>query len=291
MYRKIIDVHHHAFPPEAPVRPWTMDHDRIIMERSGVTDALLSCPLQTETSSAHRYNGFLAAQVSLEPAHHKMLGSLPYDDVGATLEEISFVLDDCGAAGFALNTHNNGIYLGDDYLNPVFDVLNSREAIVALHPCHYRAPGNDRLVFTGNDSVYEYAFDTTRAIMDFVFQGKVGRWPNIRWILPHAGGAIPFLAHRMAVSGQWGCIQQSEDEVMRVLRSFYYDLALNHAEVNYAFLRDFAGADHLLLGTDYPNSGEGLLMRDLALLRKTNVFTEMEKQQIFYGTAERIFGA
>ena len=146
-------------------------------------------------------------------------------------------------------------------------------------------------MFTGNDSVYEYAFDTTRAIMDFVFQGKVGRWPNIRWILPHAGGAIPFLAHRMAVSGQWGCIQQSEDEVMRVLRSFYYDLALNHAEVNYAFLRDFAGVDHLLLGTDYPNSGEGLLMRDLALLRKTNVFTEMEKQQIFYGTAERIFGA
>lgn len=290
MEQTIIDVHHHAFPPDAPVRPWSLEEDREQMERHGVRTVLLSCPLQTEAASAHRYNRFLAAQVQAAPQHYRMLGSLPYDNPGAALEEIPYVLDECGGVGFCLNTHNHEIYLGNDCLNPVFDALNRRRAVVVLHPCHHRAPGNEKLVFTGNDSVYEYTFDTTRAVMDFVLQGKRRRWPEIRWVLPHAGGTIPFLAHRMAVSGAWGSIRQSEEELLADLKSFYYDLALNHAEENYAFLKSFAGAEHLLFGTDYPNSGTALLGRDLLQMRNTSVFSETEKEQILHQNAEALWG-
>ncbi len=289
MKQAIIDVHHHAFPPDAPVRPWSLERDLETMAKHGISRSLVSCPLQTEAASAHRYNQFLAGQLAAVPDHMTMLGCLPYDDAGAALDEIDFVLDECRAAGFCLNTHNHEIYLGDDRLNPVLDRLNQRKAVCVLHPCHHRAPGNEKLVFTGNDSVYEYTFDTTRAVMDFVFQGKVERWPQIRWVLPHAGGTIPFLAHRMAVSGQWGSIRQSEEEVLQSLRSFYYDLALNHDEANYAFLKTFVGPEHLLFGTDFPNSGEVLLPRDLQLLQNTGVFSEKDKELILHQNAEYLF--
>lgn len=284
----IFDVHHHVFPPEVPVHPWNIQTDQQAMERCGVTQVFLSCPLQTDSRLAHRWNQFLAQQVSVHPDQYAMLGSLGYDDIPASLEEVSFLLDNLKVSGLALNTHNGAVYLGDDCLNPIWEELDRREALIFLHPCHQRAPGNEKLVFTGNDSVYEYTFDTTRAVMDFVFQDKVTRWPHIRWVLPHAGGVIPFLAHRMSLSGRWGCIPQSQQEILSVLRSFYYDITLNGCDSNYAFLKDFVGADHLVFGSDYPSCDESLLTDSLAALQSTIVFTEEEKQRILHGNLERL---
>lgn len=241
-----------CFHRKHPVHHWDIYTDHEAMQRCGVTNVLLSCPLQTNAKLAHYTNELLAEQVKVYLKQYKMLAALGYDDVPAALEEIAYALDDLHAVGFGLNTHNETIYLGNDCLNPIFEELNRRSALVFLHPCHNRAPGNEKLLFTGNDSVYEYTFDTTRAVMDFVFQDKVARWPNIRWIMPHAGGAIPFLAYRMSISGQWGCIHQSAEEIMAALRSFYYDLTLNGCETNYVFMKQFAGVDHLGLWQRLP---------------------------------------
>lgn len=288
--RKIIDVHHHVFPADHPVHPWNIESDYILMQKKGITDVLLSCPLVTDSVSAHRFNEFMQQQVSANPEHYWMLGALPYDDIGAAKEEISYVLDDLHAPGLGLNTHNCEIYLSDDSLDPVWEELNRRETVVFLHPNHKRSIKNQKILFMGNDSVYEYPFDTTRAVIDFVLKDKVSRWPNIRWIMPHAGGTIPFLAHRIAVSGHWGSIKQNEDEIMNALKSFYYDLTLNNSDVNYRFLKDFAGVDHLLYGTDYPPCGEALLEKDRKVMEQTDVFTEDEKRRICVTNAERLFG-
>lgn len=284
----IIDIHHHVFPPEVPVHPWNIETDQQAMERCSVTQVLLSCPLQTDSRHAHHWNLFLAQQVSACPSRYAMLGSLGYDDIPAAMEEISFLLDELKVPGLALNTHNGAVYLGNDSLNPIWEKLDRRGALIFLHPCHQRAPGNEKLVFTGNDSVYEYTFDTTRAVMDFVFQDKVTRWPHIRWVLPHAGGAIPFLAHRMSLSGRWGCIPQSQQEILSVLHSFFYDITLNGCDANYALLKKFVGADHLVFGSDYPSCDENILTESLAALKSTAVFTEEEKQNILHGNLERL---
>lgn len=286
---KVIDVHHHVFPPDHAVHKWDIQSDIAAMERCGVTDVYLSCPLVTDSSTAHSFNEYMASQVKVCPEHYKMLGALPYDNVNAALDEISYILDDLGAPGFGLNTHNHDIYMGDDSLDVIFEELNRRQAVIVLHPCHKRHSRNEKILFTGNDSVYEYTFDTTRAVMDFVFKDKVRRWPDIRWIMPHAGGTIPFLAHRMSISGRWGCIEQHEDEIMDILKSFYYDLALNNCELNYSFLKGFVGADHLLFGSDYPAGNEAMLSDDLKELDRTEVFSETEKTAILSGNVGRLF--
>ena len=82
----------------------------------------------------------LAEQVKVYHKQYKMLAALGYDDVPAALEEVAYALDDLHAVGFGLNTHNETIYLGNDCLNPIFEELNRRSALVFLHPCHNRAP-------------------------------------------------------------------------------------------------------------------------------------------------------
>lgn len=197
MTHRVIDIHHHIFPASSAVHPWNIETDKAVMDRQGITRVLLSMPLVTDTATAHGYNLLLQQQVQAYPEQYAMMGALPYDDADAALREIEFVMDELKAPAFGLNTHNHEIYISDDSLNPVFEELNRRSAVIFLHPNHRRASRNQKMLFCGNDSVYEYPFDTTRAVVDFVLQDKVTRWPNIRWILPHAGGTIPFLAHRI----------------------------------------------------------------------------------------------
>ena len=130
---KVIDVHHHVFPPDHAVHKWDIQSDIAAMERCGVTDVYLSCPLVTDSSTAHSFNEYMASQVKVCPEHYKMLGALPYDNVNAALDEISYILDDLGAPGFGLNTHNHDIYMGDDSLDVIFEEdVYKRQAIVMV---------------------------------------------------------------------------------------------------------------------------------------------------------------
>lgn len=283
---KIIDVHHHAFPPDAKVSAWNLQTDSNAMHENGIDEIILSCPLQTDSNKAQQINEFLYNQCLMNKTYH-MIASLGYDNVQKSIDEIDLYKKK--AVGFSLNTHNYDIYIGNDSLNALFDKLNLIGATIFLHPNHFRAPANGKVVFTGNDSVYEYTFDTARAIFDMVLQGKIKRWPNIKWVLPHAGGVIPFLAHRVSVSSYWNATNLNEDDIMNQLKSMYYDLTLNHCDINYSFMKEFVGANHLLYGSDYPNSGESLLNRDMKYIKNCTIFNEKEKEQIMFKNAELLF--
>ena len=99
-FEKTYDVHHHVFPPETPVHHWDIYTDHEAMQRCGVTNVLLSCPLQTNAKFAHYTNELLAEQVKVYHKQYKMLAALGYDDVPAALEEIAYALDDLHAVGF-----------------------------------------------------------------------------------------------------------------------------------------------------------------------------------------------
>lgn len=284
---RIVDVHHHCFPIGAKVKSWNMLEDEQMMNKVEVTEVILSCPLRVDSLIAKEYNNFIWKNCETSKRYH-MLVCLGYDDIESSLKEIDKYKD--RAVGFALNTHNYDTYLGDDHIAPLLDKLNEINAVVVVHPNHFRASANQKVVFTGNDSVYEYTFDTARAMLDLVLQGKIKRWSSIKWVLPHAGGVIPFLAHRVAVSSLWGCTDMTETEIMEDLKSFYYDLALNHSECNYQFMKSFVSPNHLLYGADYPNSGDVLLERDLNYFLNEEVFTSEEKGMILHGNAERLFG-
>ena len=100
-----------------------------------------------------------------------------------------------------------------------------------------------------------FLFDTTLAASKLVFSGVAKRYPRIRWILGHLGGTIPFLAERLdrGFHAFKDCRANIDEPPTAYLkRQFYYD-TVNFSVGALKLAVEFAGADHVLAGSDYPH--------------------------------------
>jgi predicted TIM-barrel fold metal-dependent hydrolase len=200
-------------------------------------------------------NEFQARMVTDYPGRFGSFAFLPLPDVDGALQELEYALDQLGHDGVVLLTDIDGRYLGDPEYEEVFAELNRREAVVFIHP--HTDPGLARR-YEMFHPLLEWPIHTTRAVIDLLYSGRLSKYPDIRYILPHGGGAIPFIAHRVASGPE-------ADEVLRgatvdgvkervagamsLLRRLYYDTA-SPGEAHLAALREFVGTGHIVFGTD-----------------------------------------
>ena len=98
--------------------------------------------------------------------------------------------------------------------------------MVHLHPSLH--PSSKSLDLPWPGFMIEYPFDTTRAAVNLLFSGALERFPNIRFILSHAGGTLPFLAWRLSVAPMIDkrLKQRTREEIFAGLKTFWYDNAL-----------------------------------------------------------------
>ena len=130
-------------------------------------------------------------------------------------------------------------------------MLNERGAVVFVHPGLH--PSSKGLALPWPAFMMEYLFDTTRAVVNLVFSGAIERFPRIRFILPHAGGLVPYFAWRLSVSPMIDkrLPQLSREQVFAGLRHFWYDNALaGRADLRRA--RSRRRAERIVFGTDFP---------------------------------------
>ena len=120
---------------------------------------------------------------------------MPLPDVDAALDELEYAYDSLGFDGVVLYSSQGGRYLGDPSFDPLFEELERRKAVVFIHPTTL-PPGADGLTIPFG--VAEFTFDTTRAVANMLYSGTLERYTSIRYIVSHAGGAIPYLAWRIA---------------------------------------------------------------------------------------------
>ena len=282
----IIDVHHHVFPPGMTPHKWDIETDCKDMEEAGINKGILSCPVPVSSDQARDINVLMAEQHYRYPERYQALASLPFDDVDKAISEADYALDELNMSGFIFSSNNNSVYISDDSLDPLFDHLNARKAVIFLHPSPKRAKGYDVHLNGADDSAYEYTFETTRAMLDYIYKDKYLRNPDITWILSHGGGTIPYLAHRVSHAYKWHAARQNEVCIMKQLKSLYYDLALTADSLNYRFLKDFCGSDHIVFGSDYPAHKLKDIREDVNVFLETDVFTEEEKKMIACGNME-----
>ena len=151
--------------------------------------------------------------------------------------------------GVGLFSSVNDRYLGDTVFDPVFDELNRRNAVVFIHPTHCEAPEHTGL--RAPPFAVEYVFDTTRAIVNLVYTGTLMRCPDIRIIVAHGGGTVPFLAERIAMmEGHRGA--KNVTGVIPSLRSLYYETASTTSAYALRSLQEFADPARILWGSDLP---------------------------------------
>ena len=159
------------------------------------------------------------------PTTHGRFGafaSLPMTDLDESLAEIERSLDGLGLDGVNLLTNVDGVYLGDASLEPIMAELDRRQAVVFIHPTSPACWECTSLGFPR--PMIEFPFDTTRAVTNLLLTGHARPHPAIRWIVPHAGGTLPFLAPRIAGVGM---LLGFDDPaaIVAQLRALHYDLA------------------------------------------------------------------
>jgi predicted TIM-barrel fold metal-dependent hydrolase len=99
----------------------------------------------------------------------------------------------------------------------------------------------------------EFPFDTTRAIVNLLYTGSFARYPRLRFIFSHGGGAVPMLNARIKAPGtQPELAARIPHGVDYELRRHYYDTVTVTNAPAIAALSRLIPSSQILFGTDYP---------------------------------------
>ena len=299
-----IDTHQHFFPkiyvdavgldmlasqmPNKRAPAWSPELAIEMMDANGITEGILSVssgpPIPDAPKLLRACND---AAAELRVRHKGRFGSfasLPLPNVDASLKEIAHAFDTLKADGVIIFASYDGHYLGEPTFAPVFQELNRRAAVVFIHP---NQPPYD-IPPVAPASVLEFPFETTRTATSLIISGALKTYPNIRFILSHAGGVLPYLVPRLSLSfSMMPGVAERVGDPIEAFRSFYYDTALSSGPSVFAALAEVAAPDHILFGTDFP-------MAPLTGIQHFN--TELERldagrrHQIYRDNAAKLLG-
>jgi aminocarboxymuconate-semialdehyde decarboxylase len=180
------------------------------------------------------------------------LATLPLNDPAASVRELDRACRQLHFPGAMLFSNVNGAGLNEPRFWPIYELANDLDATLYIHPTH--PVGVEAMTDFWLMPLVGFLMDTTLAAAKLVFSGILERFPRIRWVLGHLGGAIPYLAERL--DRGYEAFSECRAHIPRppstYLRQFYYD-TVNFDPKAIQLAIDFAGIDHIVAGSDYPH--------------------------------------
>jgi aminocarboxymuconate-semialdehyde decarboxylase len=190
-----------------------------------------------------------------------------------------------GLAGAMVFSNVNGTALADPAYEPLWKKADELGAVIYIHPAH--PLGVEAMEQYWLMPLVGFLMDTTLAAAHLVFAGVPERYPRITWVLCHMGGAIPYLAERLdrGYDAFADCRKNIARPPTTYLKRFYFDTV--NFDVNAILLAlSFAGADHILAGSDYPHQ-IGSIAKMLDAIKRLPI-APAEREAILGGNARRI---
>jgi predicted TIM-barrel fold metal-dependent hydrolase len=299
-----IDTHSHVVPPEyaawlrakgvlaggLPIPHWDADTTLSLMERHEIATAVLS----VSTPGVHlgdgadarvmaRHVNEYAAQMARDhPGRFGFFATLPLPDVEGALAELDHAVETLDADGVVLLANHRGVYLGDPRFDAVFDELQRRQAVVFVHPSVL--PGLE--VIDGIPPfIADFLLDTTRAAINLARTGTLERCPDVRILLSHAGGFVPYAAYRLAhaASPRGDAIHG-----LSLLKRYYFDIALSGSRTALPSLLAFTSPDHVTFGSDWPYA-PATAVAGMTRMYETFDIDQASRAQIDRATAVGLF--
>jgi aminocarboxymuconate-semialdehyde decarboxylase len=237
----------------------------------------------TSASLARIVNDALAQIISDRSDRFTALGTLPLNNAAASVAEFERVTNDIGMKGVMLFGNANGVALSDERFWPLYERASDMGAVLYIHPTY--PVGVEALSEYWLMPLVGFLFDTTLAAASLVYSGVVERYPGIRWVLAHLGGAIPYMAERLdrGYHAFAECRRSIEKLPSDYLKNFYYD-AVNFDPHALQLAIGFAGIDRILAGSDYPHQIGSLDMM-LESIKKVGLQPEDERKVMGENTA------
>ena len=299
-----IDTHHHVVPPEyaawlrskgalaggLPIPAWDPDAALFLMDRHDVAAAVLSVSTPgvhlgdgaDARNLARHVNEYAAQVVRDHPARFGFFATLTLPDVDGALAEIDHAFDTLGADGVVLLANCGGTYLGDQAFDPVFDELQRRRAVVFVHPS---VPPGLEPIEGIPPFMADFLLDTTRAAVNLARSGTLDRCPDLRIVLAHASGFLPYAAYRLSAAAS------AEGNVvtgLARLQRYYFDIALSGSPTALPSLLAFTDPAHVTFGSDWPYAPD-FAVAGMTSLYEGYALDDAARAQIDRHTAESLF--
>jgi len=230
------------------------------MDRMGIdVQAISTSPLQyyyaTEPELGRQIsraiNERLAEIVAAHPDRFVALGTVPMQSPELAVAELGYCMKRLGFRGMEIGTNVGGVDLSDGRFESLFAKAEELGAVIFLHPIGFTDPRRLTQYFLTN--VIGNPLDTTVALSHIVFGGVLERHPGLKFVAAHGGG---FLGHYPArMDHAYKVRPECHDHIRRpptsYMKKIYYDtVVFSHAQLEH--LVKLWGADHVVIGTDYP---------------------------------------
>jgi predicted TIM-barrel fold metal-dependent hydrolase len=260
----------HALPDGMPAWPaWNAERHLRLMDEHGIAKAVLSVSSPgvhfgddgRAVRLARHVNDAAADVAQRHPGRFGNFAALPLPDVGSALEEVARALDELGADGVVLQSNVDGRYLGDPLFEPLLAELDRRRAVAFLHPTS--PPGWEAVSPHRPRPMLEFLFDTTRTVTDLVLSRALERFPGIRFVVPHCGGALALLADRVELF-RTAFVPDGGAATREQLEGLWFDLAGTPFPTQVPALTGVVGTGKLLYGSDFCFTPPEAVARQLA---------------------------
>ncbi len=241
----------------------------------------------TAVRLAKLVNDAFARAVADKGGRFVALATLPLNDPAASVVEFRRAVEQLHFRGAMVFSNINGVALHDQRFWKLYEVANEAGAVIHIHPTN--PVGVEAMLDYWLMPLVGFLMDTTLAAAGLVFSGVAERFPRIRWVLGHLGGAIPYLAERLdrGFHAFSECRKNIVQTPSTYLKNFYYD-TVNFDPHAIELAISFAGVDHILAGSDYPHQ-IGSIPKMMESIQALNISDE-SKKRILGGNAARLLG-
>jgi len=263
------------------------------MDATGVDIHVLSATPQTylynvepelAATVAAIQNDQMAKHIAAHPDRFWGIATLPLAQPARAADELKRAMTKLGLRGAMFASNVKGINLDDPMFEPLWATAEALGAFMFIHPNN--VAGADRLKSYYLQNLIGNPLDTTIAAASLLFGGVLDRYPKLKVMLAHGGGFTPYQAARWEHG--WAVRPEPQKNVpaqpKNVAARFFYDTILHSAPV-LEFMIQHTGADHVLLGSDYPYD---MGMMDCVAHVRSLSISDADKDSILGGRAEQL---
>ena len=267
------------------------DMDRMGIDVQAVCPAPNQCIYWSEPGFgrelARMANERLAEIAATWPDRFVAMGTVPLQNADLAVAELEHCVKKLGMRGVEILPNVNGKDLTDASLGleKFFAKAQELDIVIFMHPLGYTQ--GERLMDHYFNNVIGNPLETTVAVSHLIFDGVMDRNPKLKVVLPHSGGYLAHYWARMdhAHRARPDCRTIIKKAPSSYLKKFYFDTITFDPQMLGHLIGKY-GADHVVLGTDYPfDMGED---NPVKLIESVPRLSRADKDRIMGGNAARL---